>query len=592
MNKPSKSLHRQLFSIVLFVSLIPLFILSYFSQTFMFKASTNFITDNAELYMSIGEQKLDAYMSKLTQPINELTASVDFQQFLKIAEDREAAQKLAAYTIFEQFREKILSQPEIASILILHESATAYHFSSRFIGSTNYAHSFAHDPIYNQVFEMETPQLIASHNQTYLVNSDREVVSFIKPVKNFRDFTTSGWVIVELDTQFVVGMLEQIQSVHTGSIMLYNTKNESFISSEQIGESMIHTSARLLNKNGLPKSGSHITNIDSQKYLFTHQSLSLGDWRLVSFSSFKSLTQGIAFTNIMTVAIAVISLVAALILSYGFIVRLLKPLYKLRHGMNLFGMGMNSKVQGNYRNEFGFLIRTFNQMLDERDRMEKEVIQTTIQGKEKELLQLQAQVNPHFLFNTLSTIEALSEKGNQQHVSEIIHEIAQILRFNIRNDSGWVKLREEIEYIQHFQNIHFFRYDRAVNILYDFDPLALDKPFLKLGLQPFVENALKYGWNDSMNTENVAVELKGTIDDGFIRIQISDNGPGFDEEALSNLALLTAPSSDSLPPYFTMHTGIYNAFRRFQLVYGSSLSISFNNREHGGATIDISIPWR
>jgi two-component system sensor histidine kinase YesM len=270
--------------------------------------------------------------------------------------------------------------------------------------------------------------------------------------------------------------------------------------------------------------------------------------------------------------------------------QIIKPVYKLMNSMNLFGIGIISKVSKIPKNELGFLILTFNRMLDERKEMEDEIVQKTIWGKEKELLQLQAQVNPHFLFNTLSTIEALAERGKKQDVAELIHEVANILRYNIRNDTGWVKLHEEIKYVQYFQNIHYYRYRRPVSIHYNVDSGASNLLFIKLGLQPFVENALKYGWNELKNAEYFAIELRIVIDHNRLHIQISDNGLGFDPQVLEHLHEMLQSSSDHITSFFSRHTGIFNTYRRFRLIYGDTLKMSFHNQLNSGAVVSISIP--
>ncbi|WP_135553611.1 sensor histidine kinase [Paenibacillus cymbidii] len=589
MFQTSSPLKNQLFFILILCLIAPLFIVSYFSQFSMYHASTKFVTENSELNADNGVAIIESYFTQFEKTINDLSFTAPFQLFLQNLDDPTYSQQLFGFEIEKPLRIAIINKSEVVDVMFIARSSTIYPAMKNRNALLDPSYQIGNDPAYEQVFSKNSSQLIGPHELKFIQSPRPTVVSVIKPMINYANFTIDGWFMINFDAKSIMEILTAAHSEKTNTFLLYNIRNGMYIADKNVSDDILQE-VNTLFRNNAANVESQIINIRSIDYLLTNRTLMFEDWRLVSLISFDTLMKGTKSTRNLTYIIGAICFVVASLLSFVFIMQILKPVYRLKHSMNLFGNGIISKVRKIPRNELGYLIQTFNQMLDERKKMEDEIVQKTIWGKEKELLQLQAQVNPHFLFNTLGTIEALADRGQKRDVAELIHEVANILRYNIRNDKGWVKLHEEIEYVKYFQNIHFYRYHRPVAIHYHVDESANNLLFIKLGLQPFVENALKYGWNELKNADYFAVELQIALVDNRLQIQISDNGPGFDPQVLEHLREMLQSPADRIPAYFSRHTGIFNTYRRFRLIYGDALSMSFHNREHAGAAVTINIP--
>ncbi|WP_127584714.1 sensor histidine kinase [Paenibacillus koleovorans] len=586
---PSSPLKNQLFLILILFLIVPLFIVSYFSQSSMYRASTKFVTENSELNADNGVALIESYLTQFEKTINDLSFTPPFQHFLQNLDDLAYSQQLFVFDIEKPLRISIVNKPEVVEVIFIDRSSNIYPARKNMNSIMNYSYNLLNDPVYEQVFSKNSFQLIGPHENKLVQSPKAMVVSVVKPMINYANFTIDGWFMINFDLKSIIEIVATAHSAKTNTIFLYNISNGMYIGDNNVSEAIIHKVDSLF-RNNSANVESQIINIQSIDYLLTNRSLMFDDWRLVNLVSFDTLMKGTKSTRNLTYIIGAICFIVAFVLSFVFIMQILKPVYRLKHSMSLFGNGIISKVHKIPRNELGYLIQTFNQMLDERKKMEDEIVQKTIWGKEKELLQLQAQVNPHFLFNTLGTIEALADRGKKQDMADLIHEVANILRYNIRNDKGWVKLHEEIEYVQYYQNIHFYRYHRPVTIHYNVDASAHNLLIIKLGLQPFVENALKYGWNELKNAEYFAIDLRITVVDNRLHIRISDNGPGFDQQVLEHLQEMLQSPADRMIPFFSRHTGIYNTYRRFRLIYGDALTISFDNQEHSGAVVTINIP--
>ncbi|MNI61422.1 putative sensor-like histidine kinase [compost metagenome] len=229
-------------------------------------------------------------------------------------------------------------------------------------------------------------------------------------------------------------------------------------------------------------------------------------------------------------------------------------------------------------------------MLHELQTMENEVYQSRLREKERELLQLQAQINPHFLFNTLETIESYSMKNNGQAVGDMVQSVAKMMRYSVRNDGGWAPIKDEISYIHHFLNIHYYRHGTKVSVYIQMDSACNDIRIMKLSIQPFIENAIKYGWSPSMTTKEFALSVTIHTDENYLRINIRDTGIGMPEDIWDKLCEMIENKGDSADTFFRQHTGISNVCRRFFLAYGDDTSIRIHSVPGSGTTVSLCIP--
>jgi sensor histidine kinase YesM len=229
-------------------------------------------------------------------------------------------------------------------------------------------------------------------------------------------------------------------------------------------------------------------------------------------------------------------------------------------------------------------------MLDDLKRLEKEVYEAKIKEKERELLQLQAQTNPHFIFNTMEAIEVYARKNNNQAVSAMIQSISKMMRYNARNDSGWVELKEEIRHVRHFLTIHYYRNSSEIEAVFEVDDEVEHLEVLKLSIQPLVENAMKYGWSAHMKADQFRIRIQANIVGDQLRLSVQDTGAGFYPETLQSLKRLMRNEENVNDPFFRNHTGLSNLYRRLLLTYGTGFSMDIESEPGNGSQVTILIP--
>lgn len=388
----------------------------------------------------------------------------------------------------------------------------------------------------------------------YIQNPRENVFSLVRPIVNLRTGQINSWFVIEIREDKLKSMLSGSNYGQDGYLLLYQPSSGTVVSNFSMHSTLLQDFQTSLALDP-DQNREFIFNSDNVKYQAVYADIPYGHWKLVWMAPLSSITKGVQQSTQLTMLIAVVSLIIALIIAFPVMNSVLRPLFKLKGGIVSLGRGAYVPIQIKYSNdEIGFLIQSYNQMLGELQRMEQEVFESRVKEKERELLQLQAQINPHFLFNTLETIESYAVKNNGEAVGEMVQSVSRMMRYNVRNDGGWAPVKEEMAYIRNFLNIHHYRNGKDVMAKFDVDSAAADIPIMKLSIQPFVENAIKYGWSPSMGAEEFLLTVTVELTEGTLHIDVRDTGTGIPAHILDKITRLIHSKGEIVDPYFQKHT--------------------------------------
>jgi two-component system sensor histidine kinase YesM len=225
----------------------------------------------------------------------------------------------------------------------------------------------------------------------------------------------------------------------------------------------------------------------------------------------------------------------------------------------------------------------FNHMITELgESIEKEKAAIKRQ-REAEITALEAQINPHFIYNTLDTINWLAIDKEQYEISNAINSLAKILRYGVDKSNGAVEIRKEVEWLKQYVFLQQTRFKNSFQFILHAEPHAQDFFIHKLLLQPFVENAVLHGFDG--RKENHILEIMISEEQGTIRIMISDNGKGMSEKVVEQINENTGDSEE-----VNSHIGISNAIGRIKMYYGTAGKVKFISKSGEGTSIFINIP--
>ncbi|MHA6485505.1 sensor histidine kinase [Paenibacillus sp. strain BS8-2] len=287
---------------------------------------------------------------------------------------------------------------------------------------------------------------------------------------------------------------------------------------------------------------------------------------------------------------APIGLLLMLTLYLIFIRRMLfKPMQELIFGMRKIALGiLDVRLKRGKTIEFEFLGDTFNKMAEQIKTLKIDVYEEQLRVKQGELRQLQGQINPHFYMNSLNIIYNLAALKDTESVKKMSLHLADYFRFIMRTNSDMITLGEELSHIGNYITIQQMRFPDKLVCTMEVDEQSKQAPIAALTLQPFVENAIIHGFKNRRKLFDIRITAKRSgieSETSFLTLTVSDNGAGFGEDVLEQLQQKKVVRHDS-----TGGLGIMNVIDRMNLLYSEKATITFSNREDGGAHIAITIP--
>lgn len=343
------------------------------------------------------------------------------------------------------------------------------------------------------------------------------------------------------------------------------------------------------NGNGeIAQFGQTLMKSDGQYYVQI-QETGIDGWRIISRIPKGELDTGAGhFSGVVTILYTVaVSLMVLLI--YFCYRRLVMPM----RAVNLFIKEAVAKpekrMQTEREDEIGTVVKSLNQMLDEKEEMslkvqesQKKMYETELAKKQLQILAYQNQINPHFLYNTLDCIRAMALCYEADGIAEIVMALSKVFRFAVKGEHI-VTVEEEVDYIKEYAKIIDYRFMGKIEVNIRMEEEVREKRVIKLLLQPLVENAVFHGLEQRVEDGAVEVNI-GRKDEGHLMFKVTDNGCGIEEEKLKEIcdALGSKESKNGI--------GMSNIYQRLKLFYGEAVEFDVQSKRNQGTVITIVVP--
>ncbi|MDU5106643.1 histidine kinase [Clostridium sp.] len=261
-----------------------------------------------------------------------------------------------------------------------------------------------------------------------------------------------------------------------------------------------------------------------------------------------------------------------------------KPLYLLTEKMSKVKDGnFDEYIEVSGPEEIKELSSTYNYMIKDINKYVKELVVVQKEKRRAEIHALQMQINPHYIFNTLSSIKWLIWQGNKDKATSAIDAFISMIRNTISKTDEFITIEEEIENLKNYVLINNIRYGDRIKVEYFVMPNCYNYLIPKLILQPFIENSFFHAFPSEEEGE-IQVFIK-ELDENNIKIEIYDNGIGIDNEKLDEVI----EKKENKNHHFS-GIGINNVDSRIKLIYGNDYGISIKSKLNSGTTITIVIP--
>ena len=264
-----------------------------------------------------------------------------------------------------------------------------------------------------------------------------------------------------------------------------------------------------------------------------------------------------------------------------------KPITDLVDVTNRVSKGdLTARSHNDSHDEVGELSGSMNQMIDKINELLSQITKEQIRIQEAELELLQAQINPHFLYNTLDTIIWLAEGGDEKRVVSMVKSLSAFFRTSLSRGREIITIREELVHAKSYLEIQQFRYQDILEYEIDVPEEYSEYTIPKITIQPLIENALYHGIKNKRGGGKIKISAQRSQDD--IVISVADNGIGMTPERLNEVMdglLSTEPADNAI-------YGLYNVNERIKLKFGNKYGITLHSVYGEGSTCNILLPGR
>ncbi|MBD2869810.1 sensor histidine kinase [Paenibacillus arenilitoris] len=335
------------------------------------------------------------------------------------------------------------------------------------------------------------------------------------------------------------------------------------------------------------REGYKVIQTGGKKYFVTYVASSNTEWTYYTLIPFDSIFERVVKVKNTIIIIFIVLFIAILLVAVGFANGITEPIERLNAKMRRVQLGhFEYADEPNGRalamDEAGQMHRNFRIMVERINDLihENYIKQLTI--RDTEFKALQAQINPHFLYNTLESINWSAKLSNQTHISQMVEALGSLLRTSLNLKEPLIPLSKELEIVNHYVTIQKYRFEERLDFHVNVPDKLLSARIPKLSLQPLVENAINYGLEQMI--EACTIQIRAYVMDDMVCISVEDNGPGMEKPFLEQLLSgQVKPKGSGL--------GLKNIEDRIKLLYGEAYGLSVESAPNEGTKVILMLPY-
>ncbi|MEF9967190.1 MAG: histidine kinase, partial [Longicatena sp.] len=319
-------------------------------------------------------------------------------------------------------------------------------------------------------------------------------------------------------------------------------------------------------------------NMNGESYYLETKQIQNTDWKIMNLVSSDYVFEELHNFRNMLMIYGVMFFVILIIVASFIYHSIYDPLHNILKSMNSLDENnlMNSRVYDEGKDEIHEVSTNFNDLLNRVQELLETVESEQEQKRETQFQLLQAQINPHFLFNTLNTLHFMAIMNEDKPVSEGISALAKLLRNTIIDSKEVISVKEELENVKNYIIIQKLRFGDLFETVYNIDDNVMQCDILKLVLQPIVENSILHAFEEDKEHQILTIRIRAY--NKFLKVEIGDNGKGF----ISNNKEVSNKKLSSI--------GINNIKERISLMYGEEYSMKIQSVVNKGTIVTLWLP--
>lgn len=463
--------------------------------------------------------------------------------------------------ILTKMSQFISTKEIIQSVQVINKSKEVYFFS-KLQGDVPYENDKQlKEGFFNEIIKQEGKYVNGGYDKrrdVFVVGCELFSRDKIQPVAE---------MIVSFSLDFLKDIIEKYNLTEGGFYVVDGSSNQVIFKTTDKFESIIK---KLILKNETKF---------VPKFIFFEEAIPDLNWRLIYIVSESTLLNNFSYTKRLLILsftfLAIFAVLFLIFISENITTPITRLIYQMR---NLENSKLKNNIKIARKDEIGDLLNSFYQMLRRIDELVIKVYEEEIARKNAEINLLYMQLNPHFLYNTLDTINALAELGRCEDISMVAVSLAKFLRSNMAVNKSTVSLAEEISQVEYYLTIMKIRFSGKLSyrVLYSQEEVLMAEVPRHL-LLPLVENSIVHGFKDKK--KNAKILIRARKIESRLRVEVVDNGCGIDWAELEK----NLNDNKSI--------GIPNIMKRLKLLYKEDFKFEIKSKVGFWTKIVIEIPW-
>lgn len=392
----------------------------------------------------------------------------------------------------------------------------------------------------------------------------------------------TGVLMADFAFSAISGLCENISLGESGYVYLVDTETEIVYHPQQ---QLIYAGLKTENLAAVREQvfGRCRDTLEGRERLLTITTVDYTRWRMVGVAYLDEILSIQPELIRVTITILIAGALLAVVIAILSAVHVSTPIIQLEKIMARVEAGtMDVCIHEQGFAEIRSLSRTFNHMLSRIRKLMEQIVHEQETKRLHELNALQAQINPHFLYNTLDSIVWMQERGKSQEAIVMVTALARLFRISISKGRNIITVREELEHVRNYLIIQKMRFKNKFDYTITAQEETLDLRTIKLIVQPIVENAIAHGLEE-YSVDKGLVEISAYLQDDMLIFRVKDNGAGMAPKQVENI--LTTPAGRS-------GIGVKNVHERIQLTFGKEYGLVISSALDEGTQVLLRLPGR
>lgn len=391
--------------------------------------------------------------------------------------------------------------------------------------------------------------------------------------------TGDGVLVMNVYADYLEKLLHQVEAMDEQIILVQDVNGKIILSNKYLSYldelDMLYTLKT--DKKGVIKSSLH-----SQIF----------NWDYYSVVPEKIIYRIPIVIRKLLIFLLIIMVISGIIVSYFLTRRNYSRIYAIIDIISQAEQGQHLADEENeIRDEYSYITNKIVKTFIQQSYLKLQLSERKYRQKTLELMALQSQINPHFLYNTLETIywKVFQFTGYPNEANDMLENLSDILKYSLHHPRERIKIREEIKHTINYLKIQQIRYQDKFEVIWQYPETILEKDIIKLILQPLVENAIYHGIKEKEG--RCSIKIKFRIVKGEIKVSIIDNGVGIKKERLNEIKdKLTAVIQDIEQYSIENKIGLYNTSKRLTLLFGQDSRIYIRSKRGKGTVVFFYLP--